>query len=77
MVRKAAREYSKTKEDPLSQVTKAAFDWFSTCYGAFTYKQQNGGSNNDRCKTYEKSVICKWIYVYEVQGIAFYIFKWG
>ncbi len=36
MVRKAAGEYSKTKEEQLSQAVKAAFDWFSTCYGAIT-----------------------------------------
>ena len=36
MVRKAAGEYSKTKEEQLSQAAKVAFDWFSTCYGAFT-----------------------------------------
>ena len=35
MVRKAAGEYSKTKEEQLSQAVKVAFDWFSTCYGAF------------------------------------------
>ena len=40
MVRKAARECSKTKEDQLSQAAKAAFDWFSTRYGAFTIKKQ-------------------------------------
>lgn len=37
MVRKAAGEYSKTKEEKLSQAAKAAFGWFSTCYGAFTH----------------------------------------
>ena len=36
MVRKAAGEYSKTKEEQLSQAAKVAFDWFSTRYGAFT-----------------------------------------
>ena len=36
MVRKAAGEYSKTKEEQLGQAVKAAFDWFSTCYGAIT-----------------------------------------
>ena len=36
MVRKAAGEYSKTKEEQLSQSAKVAFDWFSTRYGAFT-----------------------------------------
>ena len=34
MVRKAAREYSKTKE--LREAAKAAFRWQGTCYGAFT-----------------------------------------
>ena len=38
MVRKAAGEYSKTKEEQLGQAVKAAFDWFSTCYGAITKK---------------------------------------
>lgn len=38
MVRKAAGEYSKTKEEQLSQAAKVAFDWFSTRYGAFTNK---------------------------------------
>ena len=37
MVRKAAGEYSKTKEEQLGQAVKAAFDWFSTCYGAITH----------------------------------------
>ena len=36
MVRKVAGEYSKTKEEQLGQAVKAAFDWFSTCYGAIT-----------------------------------------
>ena len=39
MVRKASGEYSKNKEYQLSQAAKAAFDWFSTCYGAFTPNQ--------------------------------------
>ena len=39
MVRKAAGEYSKTKEEQLGQAVKAAFDWFSTCYGAITKKK--------------------------------------
>ena len=36
--KKFAGEYSKTKEDQLSQAAKAAFDWFSTCYGAFNFR---------------------------------------
>lgn len=40
MVRKAAGEYSKTKEEQLGQAVKAAFDWFSTCYGAITYNTE-------------------------------------
>ena len=39
MVRKAAGEYSKTKEEQLGQAVKAAFDWFSTCYGAITFSR--------------------------------------
>ena len=39
MVRKVAGEYSKTKEEQLGQAVKAAFDWFSTCYGAITIQQ--------------------------------------
>ena len=42
MVRNAAREYSKTKEDQLSQAANVAFDWFSTCYGAFTFQKSLG-----------------------------------
>ena len=41
MVRKAAGEYSKTKEEQLGQAVKVAFDWFSTCYGAITIKKNN------------------------------------
>lgn len=42
MVRKAAGEYSKTKEEQLGQAVKTAFDWFSTCYGAITEIVYNG-----------------------------------
>ena len=39
MIRKAAGEYSKTKEEQLGQAVKAAFDWLSTCYGAITIQK--------------------------------------
>lgn len=40
MVKKAAGQYSKTKEDQLSEAAKAAFGWFSTCYCAFIKKEE-------------------------------------
>ena len=39
MVGKTAREYPQTEEEQLSEAAKAAFGWQGTCYGAFTYLQ--------------------------------------
>ena len=53
MVRKAAGEYSKTKEEQLSQAAKVAFDWFSTRYGAFTNKLNWGKLERKKMNHYK------------------------